>query len=144
MAEYLIQGNTLTDIADAIREVLHTTTAYPPTEMATAIRNTMTESTSLVNYDVTFSSSSSLTTIVVIYSQWTDNGIQIITQDISETTTISILQNSSFTMMGVDGTYSLSGIETSENISDIRSIATGVYYSYCFSCNGNDTINLTY
>jgi len=43
--------------------------------MAEEIRDKLVLGASLVNYNITFSSSSDATTIVVIYSQWTDNGI---------------------------------------------------------------------
>lgn len=144
MAKYLIQDTTLTNLGDAIREVAKTNTQYTPTQMAEEIRDKLVLGASLVNYNITFSSSSDATTIVVIYSQWTDNGIQIITQDVSTATTLSILQNSSFTVMGVDGTYAVSKIEYSDTIASIRSIASGVYYAYCFSCNGDGYITLTY
>lgn len=144
MAEYLIQDSTLTNLGDAIREVAQTELQYTPTQMADEIRNSLVLGKSLINYNITFSSSSDATTIVVIYSQWTDNGIEIVAQDISTTATLSILQNSSFTVMGVDGTYAVSDIVHSNTLSSIRSIASGVYYAYCFSCNGDGYLTLTY
>lgn len=141
----LIKKSTLTALGDAIRATLNTTDTYTPEEMIEAIgSNTIVDGTSLVNYNIEFSFSSSLVTIVVIYSTWTDEGIKITTTDVSSTTTMQILQNSTFTIMGVDGTYSLSQVTVSDNISDVRSIQTGVYYSYVFYCDGDGSVYFSY
>lgn len=145
MSQYLIKEETLTALADAIRTTLNTTDTYTPEQMVDAIgSNIVVDGTSLVNYNIDFSFSSSLVTIVVIYSTWTDEGIKITTQDISTATTLQILQNSTFTIMGVDGAYPLDGVTVSDYIQDIRSIATGVYYSYVFSCNGDGSVYFSY
>lgn len=142
---FLIKKSTLTSLADAVRATLNTTDTYTLQEMTEAIgSNTVVDGSTLINYNITFSFSSSKVTIVVVYSTWTDEGIKITTVDLSSTTTLQILQNSTFTIMGVDGTYSLSGVTTSGDIHDIRSIATGVYYSYVFSCDGDGSILFSY
>ena len=143
--KFLIKKSTLTALADAIRDTLNTTNTYTPEEMAEAIgSNTIVDGSSLINYNIEFSFSSSLVTIVVVYSTWTEEGIKITTVDLTSATTLQILQNSTFTIMGVDGTYSLKGVSTSGDIHDIRSIASGVYYSYVFSCYGDGGIYLSY
>lgn len=143
---YLIKKSTLTALGDALRGTLNTTQEYTPEEMAEAIgSNTVVDGSTLINYNITFTFSSDLVTIVVVYSTWTDEGIKFTTVDLSEETTLQILQNSTFTIMGVDGTYPLEGVTTSgDEISDIRSIATGVYYSYVFSCNGDGSVTFSY
>lgn len=151
----LIKKSTLTELGDAIRGVLNTTDTYTPQQMISLLKGegsgddsitppVIVDGTTLVNYDIEFSFSSSSVTIVVIYSTWTDDGIIITTKDISTTTTLQILQNSTFTIMGVDGTYSLKGVTCSDNISDIRSIASGYLYSYVFSCNGDGSVYFSY
>lgn len=146
----LIKKSTLTSLGDAIRSILNTTDTYTPEEMVSLLKNDgedtppIVDGTSLVNYNIEFSFSSSLVTIVVIYSTWTDDGIIITTKDISSTTTLEILQNSTFTIMGVDGTYPLSQVTVSDNISDVRSIQSGVYYSYVFYCNGDGSVYFAY
>ena len=143
---YLIKKSTLTALGDALRETLNTTQEYTPEEMAESIgSNTIVDGSTLINYNITFTFSSDLVTIVVVYSTWTDEGIKITTIDLTEETTLQILQNSTFTIMGVDGIHPLRGVTTSGNeISDIRSIATGVYYSYVFSCNGDGSVTFSY
>ena len=141
----LVKKSTLTALADSLRATLNTTNTYTLEEMIDAIgSNTVVDGSSLINYNITFSFSSSSVTIVVVYSTWTDDGIKITTIDLNSTTTLQILQNSTFTIMGVDGTYSLSGVSTTGSINDIRSIATGVYYSYVFSCNGDGGVYFSY
>lgn len=102
------------------------------------------DGSTLINYDINFSFSSSLVTIVVIYSTWTEEGVKITTSDISSETTLQILQNTTFTIMGVDGTYSLRGVSVSDNISDVRSIQTGAFYSYVFYCDGDGSVYFSY
>lgn len=146
----LVKQSTLTGIADGMRKTLNTTNNYTLEEIISILNGENQEAppivdgTSLVNYNISFSFSSSLVTIVVIYSTWTDDGIIITTKDISSTTTLEVLQNSTFTIMGVDGTYPLSRVTVSENISDVRSIQTGVYYSYVFYCNGDGSVYFAY
>ena len=145
-----IKKSTLIELGDAIREILNTTDTYTPAQMINLLKNEGEEmppivnGSSLVNYNIDFSFSSSLVTIVVVYSTWTDDGIIITTKDISSPTSIKVLQNSTFTIMGVDGTYPLRQVTVSENISDVRSIQTGVYYSYVFYCNGDGSIYFSY
>lgn len=137
---YLVEEASLIKLADNIRAITNTENLYTLEEMNTALNNLNTQYSSLINYNVEFTLRNSNALIVVMYSQWTNDGIKIITEEISGTGTLNILQNSSFTIMGVDGTYVLSGLTCSENISDIRSIQSTVYYSYCLSCNGDGTI----
>lgn len=145
----LIKKSTLTGLGDAIRGITKTTDAYTPSEMIQMLNGenedtTIVDGSTLINYNIEFSFSSAYITIVVIYSTWTDEGIIITTSDLSTTTTLQILQNSTFTIMGVDGTYSLEGVTCSDNISDIRSIASGYFYSYVFSCNGDGSVYFSY
>lgn len=145
----LIKKSTLTAFGDAIRSTLNTTDTYTIAEMTEILSGesedtTIVDGSTLVNYNIEFSFSSSSVTIVVIYSTWTDDGIIITTQDISSTTTLEILQNSTFTIMGVDGTYKLSGVTCSDNVSDVRSVQSGVYYSYVFYCDGDGSVYFSY
>lgn len=141
----LIKKSTLTALADSLRATLNTTDTYTPAEMIDMIgSDSVVDGSSLINYNITFSFSSTLVTIVVVYSTWTDDGITITTVDLSSTTTLQILQNSTFTIMGVDGTYAISGVGTTGGVNDIRSIATGVYYSYVFSCNSDGNVYFSY
>ena len=65
--KFLIKKSTLTALADAIRDTLNTTNTYTPEEMAEAIgSNTIVDGSSLINYNIEFSFSSSLVTIVVV------------------------------------------------------------------------------
>lgn len=141
----LIKKSTLTAMADSLRDTLGTTTVYTPEEMISAIgSNNIVNGSSLVNYNITFSFSSTSVTIVVVYSTWMDEGIKITTVDLNSTTTLQILQNSTFTIMSVDGTYELDSVSTTGSVNDIRSIATGVYYSYVFSCYGDGSVYFSY
>lgn len=147
---YLIKNSTLVALADAIRGILNTTDTYTLQEMINMLNNDgedtppIVDGSTLVNYNINFSFSSSLVTIVVVYSTWTDEGVKITTSDISSTTTLPILQNTTFTIMGVDGTYALSRVTCSDNISDVRSIQSGVYYSYVLYCNGDGSVYFSY
>ena len=83
----------LVAIADAIRETTNTTKQYRLFEIPSQIggEGPLVDGSSLVNYNIKFSFSSTRVTIVVIYSTWTEDGVKITTKDISTTTTLPIL-----------------------------------------------------
>ena len=146
----LIKKSTLTALGDGIRKITKSTDTYTPEQMIKILNNEeegtppIVDGSTLINYNIDFSFSSSLVTIVVVYSTWTEDGVKITTTDISSATTLPILQNTTFTIMGVDGTYTLSRVTCSDNISDVRSIQYGVYYSYVFYCNGDGSVYFSY